>query len=67
MRLILKAVTGFFLYLWLYWVFAAAPGLSLVAASGLTLQSVHWLLTVMASLVAEHRLAGFISCGCAQA
>ena len=37
MRLIFKSVTGLCIYLWLYWVFAAARGLSLVAASGLTL------------------------------
>ena len=44
MRLIFKSVTGLWIYLWLYWVFAAACGLSLVAASGLAL-----LLGVLAS------------------
>ena len=37
-----------FIYFWLLWVFVAAHGLSLVAASGL--------LIAVASLVAEHRL-----------
>ena len=37
-----------FIYFWLYWVFVAASGLSLVAVSGL--------LIVVASLVAEHGL-----------
>ena len=44
--------------LWgLSWVFIAARGLSLVAASrGYAIVVMHWLLIVMASLVAEHRL-----------
>ena len=36
-----------FIYFWLRWVFVAARGFSLVAASGL--------LTAVASLVVEHR------------
>ena len=44
-------------YIWLYCVFIAAHGLSLVAASrGYAIVVMHWLLIVMASLVAEHRL-----------
>ena len=46
-----------YFYFWLHWVFAAAPGLSLIVASGgLLLVAVHELLIAMASLVAEHRL-----------
>ena len=41
-----------FTYFWLCWVFVAACGLSLVAASG----GYSWLLIVVASVVAEHRL-----------
>ena len=42
---------------WLLWVFVAAHGLSLVAASGAySLAVVGRLLLVVASLVAEHRL-----------
>ena len=37
-----------FIYFWLHWVFVAAGGLSLVAASGL--------LIVVASLAAQHGL-----------
>ena len=44
-----------FIYLWLHWVFVAARGLSLVAVCGL--------LIAVASLVAEHGLQGFSSCG----
>ena len=40
----------------LCWVFVAARGLSLVAASGGYFVVVHGLLIVVASLVAEHRL-----------
>ena len=43
-----------FIYFWLCWVFVAARGLSLVAASGG--YAVHGLLIVVASLVVEHRL-----------
>ena len=48
---------GFFFFFWLHWVFVAACGLSLVAASGL--------LTAVTSLVAEHGLQahGLSSCG----
>ena len=35
-------------YLWLHWIFVAAPGLSPVA--------VHWLLVVVASSAEKHRL-----------
>ena len=43
-----------FIYFWLHWVFIAAPGLSLVAASGGLLFIVeHWLLTAVASLLVE--------------
>ena len=45
------------IYFWLCWVFVAACGLSLVAASGgLLFVVVHRLLTVVASFVAEHWL-----------
>ena len=58
-------------YLWLCWVFVAARGLSLVAASGASLFAVHGLLIVViccraqalgtrASVVVAHRLS---SCG----
>ena len=44
-------------YLWLSWVFIFASGLSLVAVTGrLLFVLVPRLLTVVASLVAEHRL-----------
>ena len=47
----------FLIYFWLRWVFIAARGLSLVAASGgLLFLVVRRLLIAMASLVAEHRL-----------
>ena len=46
-----------FLYFGLHWVFVAARGLSLVAASGgYSLAVVHGLLISMASLVTEHGL-----------
>ena len=45
-----------FIYFWLCWVFVAARGLSLVAASGDYSVAVHGLLIAVASLVAEHRL-----------
>ena len=54
--------TGFifiylFIYLWLPWVFIAVQGLSLVAKSrGHSLVVMQGLLSVVASLVAEHRL-----------
>ena len=42
---------------WLWWVFVAAHGLSLVTVSrGCSSQQVCGLLTMMASVVAEHRL-----------
>ena len=50
-----------FTYFWLCWVYAAAGGLSLVAANrGYALDAVHGLLTVVASLVTEpgSRLVG---------
>ena len=48
-----------FIYLWLHWVFFAACGLSLAAVSrGLLFIVVLGLLTVVASLVVEHRLWG---------
>ena len=49
-----------YLFIWLCWVFIAAHGLSLVAASprSYSLNGVHGLLTAVASLVAEHRLKG---------
>ena len=47
----------FFNYFSLRWVFVAAPGLSLVAASGgLLFIAMHGLLIAGASLVAEHGL-----------
>ena len=47
-----------YLFIWLRWVFVAARGLSLVAASrGYSLlRAVHRLLIVVAPLVAEHGL-----------
>ena len=43
------------IYFWLHWVFTAAHGLSLAAASGgCSLVGVHRLLIVLASLVIEH-------------
>ena len=52
-----------FVYFWLSWVFiASCNGLSLVAVI-CSVAVVHWLLTVMASLVAEHRLQGSWSSG----
>ena len=45
----------FIYYFWLHWVFTAAHGLSLVAASrGWSLVAMHGLLTAVASLIAEH-------------
>ena len=45
------------MYFWLCWVFIAAQGLSLVAASGgYFLVGVSRLLIVVASLVAGHKL-----------
>ena len=47
----------FFFFFWLCWVFVAARGLSLVAASrGLLFVAVRRLLIAVASLVAEHGL-----------
>ena len=45
-----------FLYFWLHWVFVAARGLSLVAASGGYSVVVRVLLITVASLVVEHGL-----------
>jgi len=46
--------------LWLWWVFVAACGLSLVVVSGgYCLVAVQGLLTAVASLVVEHRLKAF--------
>ena len=45
-----------FIYLWLCWVFVSVQGLSLVAASGGHSSSRCAGLTIVASLVAEHRL-----------
>ena len=46
-----------FIYLWLPWVFIAVQGLSLVAKSrGHSLVVMQGLLSVVASLVAEHKL-----------
>ena len=48
-----------FVYFWLHWVFIAAQWLSLVASSGgYSLVVLCRLLTVVASLVAKHRLQG---------
>ena len=44
-------------YFWLHWVFVAVPGVfSSCGERGLLFAAVHWLLTAVASLVAEHRL-----------
>ena len=45
-----------FIYFWLHWVFVAARGPSLVAASGGYSVVVRGLLIAVASLVAEHGL-----------
>ena len=45
-----------FIYFWLHWVFFAAHGLSLVAASGATPHCSERASHCVASLVAEHRL-----------
>ena len=45
-----------FIYLWLHWVFVAARGLSLVVVSGAILCLWCPGFTVVASLLAEHRL-----------
>ena len=45
-----------FLNFWLHWVFVAARGLSLVAASGGYSVAVRGLLIAVASLVVEHGL-----------
>ena len=45
----------YYYYFWLHWVLVAAPGLSLVA--------VHWLLVVVASPVEKCRLHRLRSCG----
>ena len=58
-----------FIFLWLCWVFVAAPRLSLLAAgSGHSLTAVHRLLSVVASLAAECGLHGakvpvVVACG----
>ena len=47
----------YFICFWLCWVFVAAHGLSLAAASrGSSLVAIQGLLIVVAPLVAEHRL-----------
>ena len=52
-----KDIAFYFIYFWLRWVFVAAHGLSLVAASrGYSSVAVRRLLIAVASLVAEHRL-----------
>ena len=49
----------FLIQFWLYWVFIAACGLSLVAGSeGYSLVTVPGILIAAASLVAEHKLQG---------
>ena len=46
-----------FVCFWLCWVFIAVLGLSLVVVSRVcSLVVVHWLIIVVASLVAEHGL-----------
>ena len=53
----ISAVSIVFIHLWLYWVLVAVWGLSLVVESrGFSLITVHRLLILMASLVAESRL-----------
>ena len=52
-----------FIYFWLYWIFIAVHGLSLVVApGGYPLVVVHRLLIAVASLIVEHGLSGFRSC-----
>jgi len=58
----IEAFLALFIYLilWLWWVFVAACGLSLVVVSGgYCLVAVQGLLTAVASLVVEHRLKAF--------
>ena len=51
-----------FIYFWLHWVFFMTCRLSLVAASkGSSLVAVCGLLIAAASLVADHRLWGFVA------
>ena len=53
------SLINLFVYFWLHWVFIAAQWLSLVASSGgYSLVVLCRLLTVVASLVAKHRLQG---------
>ena len=48
-----------FFFFWLCWVFLAEHSLSLVLVSrGYSLVEVHWLLILVASLIAEHGLQG---------
>ena len=57
----LPAISDFIIktFFWLCWVFVAAWGFSLVAASGsYSLVAVHGLFIAVASLVVEHRLSG---------
>ena len=56
-------LTDLFIFFWLYGVFVAACGLSLVAGSGgYSLAAVSRLLIAVASLVA-HRLSCHVACG----
>ena len=56
-------LTDLFIFFWLYGVFVAACGLSLVAGSGgYSLAAVSRLLIAVASLV-EHRLSCHVACG----
>ena len=61
----LKNLFMLFIYLWLCWVFVAAHGLSLVAASGGYSVAVHRLLIAVAFLlrITGSRRVGFSSCG----
>ena len=58
----IEAFLALFVYLilWLWWVFVAACGLSLVVVSGgCCLVAVRGLLIAVASFVVEHRLKAF--------
>ena len=52
----MKAETTLLFFFWLHWVFVAARRLSSCGERGLLFVVLRGLLTVMASLAAEHRL-----------
>ena len=58
MLLVLFAFVTFKIYFWLYWVFIAVLGLSLVWAGGGYSLAAVWGLLIVAVFLAEHRLQG---------